>query len=262
MTILAKITDNLTDVRYLGPGFLLRHLAKLRKLKQASVVISKFGRVHFRPSSSDAPTLRQVFIEQQYDLGAGSPFDERAHRRYRDILAAGRVPVIVDAGANIGAASLWFHDAWPEAAVVAIEPEHGNAEVLRKNLDGKAGYAVVEAAIGAERGAVCIANEITGSGAMTARAESGIPVITIDDAVARIPNGTLFIAKIDIEGFEQDLFSSNTDWLDRAYIVIIEPHDWMLPGKCSSRAFQRAMADHDFEMLISGENLIYIRPDA
>jgi hypothetical protein len=33
----------------------------------------------------------------------------------------------------------------------------------------------------------------------------------------------------------------------------------MLPGAYSSRPLQKAMFAHDFEMLISGENLIFVR---
>jgi hypothetical protein len=40
---------------------------------------------------------------------------------------------------------------------------------------------------------------------------------------------------------------------------MIEPHDWMLPGQMTSRAFQQAMAAHPFEMFIRGENILYVR---
>ena len=45
-------------------------------------------------------------------------------------------------------------------------------------------------------------------------------------------------------------------------VVIIEPHDWMLPGSATSRTFQRALLERDFELLISGENLVFVRVDA
>jgi hypothetical protein len=42
-------------------------------------------------------------------------------------------------------------------------------------------------------------------------------------------------------------------------VLMIEPHDWMLPGQYSSAGFQRAVAQERFEMLISGENLFFVR---
>jgi hypothetical protein len=81
----------------------------------------------------------------------------------------------------------------------------------------------------------------------------------VEDAFAASGGDTPFIVKIDIEGFEKDLFASNTAWIERCYAVIIEPHDWMLPGEMSSRTFQQAMAQHPFELYMRGENIIYAR---
>jgi len=62
-----------------------------------------------------------------------------------------------------------------------------------------------------------------------------------------------------VKGFEADLFDGDTAWLTDARIVIIEPHDWMMPGKGTSLSFQKAMAQHDFELLLRGENIIYVK---
>ena len=143
--------------------------------------------------------------------------------------------------------------------VVAIEPEPHNAEVLHRNLDGRSGFVVLDAAIGALPGTVRIDNGVRGWGSRTARAETGIPIFTMRDAVSAVPDGELFIVKIDIEGFEEELFTQNIDWLSDAFMVVIEPHDWMLPGRHTSRTLQRAMAKHEFELIIMGENLVYVR---
>lgn len=42
-------------------------------------------------------------------------------------------------------------------------------------------------------------------------------------------------------------------------MVIVEPHDSMLPGRQTSRNFQRAMASDDFKLFVSGENLNCVR---
>jgi FkbM family methyltransferase len=173
-------------------------------------------------------------------------------------LEAGRIPIIVDAGANIGAASLWFCAAFPESAVIAIEPEPRNAAVLWKNAGVCSRIRVLQAAIGSRTGYVTVSDN-TGSGVQTARSENGIPIITMQEAFGSIANGVPFIAKIDIEGFENDLFSSNLDWLEEVKVVFIEPHDWMLPESRTSRAFQRAMGERDFDILLRGDSLVYVR---
>jgi hypothetical protein len=78
-------------------------------------------------------------------------------------------------------------------------------------------------------------------------------------AFAKVPKGVPFIAKVDIEGFESELFATNVDWLNDVYMVVIEPHDYQFAGMKTSRSFQSAMANHDFELFISGDSLIYMR---
>jgi hypothetical protein len=117
----------------------------------------------------------------------------------------------------------------------------------------------MEAAIGAERGFAGLSSRGLAWAVQTERAEAGVPIVTVNDAFEASGGDVPFFVKIDIEGFENDLFASNTDWLARCYMVAIEPHDWMLPGKMTSRTFQQAMARYPFELFLRGENLLYVR---
>jgi hypothetical protein len=132
MRLLQRIVINLYDVLAFGPQFLLRHLPRLTKANFAKVYVQKIGPVYFRAGESDVAGFRQVFQDRAY-----SRSDPRLSARYQSILKAGKIPTIVDAGANVGAASLWFLQQFPEAAVVAIEPEPGNLSVLRKNAENR-----------------------------------------------------------------------------------------------------------------------------
>lgn len=259
MGLFGRILTNLEDVRDFGPAFVLRHLARARKDRIARVNARGVA-IHVRAGDSDVAAVRQVFARNEYNIGL-KPLAGRVDARYREILAAGQVPVVIDAGANIGAATLWFKRKYPQAAVVAIEPDPGNAALLRRNVAGLDQVRVMEAAIGARAGFVSL---MSGDGdkswaVQTQRAETGVPIVTIQDALAQVPDGAPFIAKIDIEGFEKDLFSENIDWIDDMAEVVIEPHDWMLPGQYSSAAFQQAFGARRFEMLHRGENILYIR---
>lgn len=227
----------------------------------AVIDLPRFGRFHVRGRDSDIATLRQVFGEQEYRLKIPA-IEARMEKRYRQMLAAGQVPVIIDAGANVGAAARWFHLAFPEARVIAVEPDAANAAMLRLNTEAFAAISVAEAAIGAEAGFVSLIPADAAWGIRTERAETGLAIVTIPELVASVENGALFLAKIDIEGFEEDLFASATDWVDDAFCVIVEPHDWMLPDQHTSRTFQQVMGQRDFQVLIQGENLLYVRPEA
>lgn len=252
-TIIAVTSDLLKG----GPSFFVSGLCVAVSAKsEMTLKLKGVGKITVRPKNSDFSTFRQVFRDGDYQYGRGA-IAERISAAYDAILAAGNVPVIVDAGANVGAATRWFAKKFDKALTIAIEPEPENARILRRNIEGIPQANLIEAAIGGESGFVSLKG--MGWGAQTFREESGLPIVTVADVVASVPNGQLFIAKIDIEGFESDLFAGNTAWIDDAFVVYIEPHDWMLPGKRTSRNFQRELAKRDFELLIQGENLIYVR---
>ena len=217
------------------------------------------GPIYFRPHNSDFETLRKALRDKEYDTSFVPEVDDRISDRYGEICQAGKTPIIIDAGANIGAASIWYHAKFPRAKIAAIEPDPNNAAVLRKNVGQHANITVLEAAVGSVPGTVSVIQAPLGWASQTVRSESGLPVVTIAQACQESSGDTLFIVKVDIEGFEADLFSENLDWLDDAFVVAIEPHDWLLPGKRTSGNMQKAIAQHPFEMFHHGENIIYVR---
>ncbi len=226
------------------------------------VTLKNVGSVHLRLGDSDLATFTQVFERREYDLAATGGAQQAIMARYRAIIERGRVPVIIDAGANVGAATLWFVRSFPEAHVVAIEPDPNNAEVLRLNVGGLTRVTVLEAAIAGTSGRVSLAGSGLSWGIQTVRsAAATLAAITMDQALATVPAGELFLAKIDIEGFESDLFGGDLAWMDSAAVLIIEPHDWLFPGRGTSRTLQAAMGERNFEMFISAENLIYVAAD-
>lgn len=259
MPLLNSLSENFKDARVFGLAILTRHLARIAGRKEISLKLKNIGKVHLRTADSDASTLRQVFRDGEYDFGGPKGLREKVRREYDEILARGQRPVVIDAGANIGAASLWFRRLYPDAAIVAIEPDPDNLAILRKNVAGDPLTHVVDAAIGSKAGHVDLEKTGAGWGTMTHRSTDGVPVVTISMLTKMIDDSKLFIVKVDIEGFESDLFADNLEWLDDAHVVMIEPHDWMLLGQRSSGTFQQALAKHPFEIFIRGENLIFVR---
>lgn len=258
MGIVSSVGVGIRDVRSCGLGFAGAGVrARFGQLPEVPVRLPSGDIIFARARSSDFSVLRQAFVHGDYCLHTS--VQQRVGDRYAEIVAAGSVPVIVDAGANIGAASIWFKTAYPEAAVVAIEPESANAAMCRKNVASKSNMWVLEAAVGGAPGFVSVIEADEAWAVQTERSRQGLRIVTVGDAVSEVANGTLFIVKIDIEGFESDLFAANTDWIDDAYVVYIEPHDWMIPGGKTSRGFQREFGHRDFDMLLSGENVVYIR---
>ena len=95
-----------------------------------------------------------------------------------------------------------------------------------------------------------------------------IKCLTVNNILAEFNSINYFpyLIKIDIEGYEKNLFIDNYEWLDKFKIVIIELHDWMLPTEGNSTNFVKALGDimvkkTKRDLILSGENLISIRID-
>lgn len=258
MGLLHRINSNFADIRSFGLGYPLRHLSRRLGKQHHPIDLPGVGRIWLRHGTTDAEVCRQVFQSREYDLSKLGRY-QAIKRRYDTLVEAGQVPVIIDAGANIGIASLWFAKEFPAARIIAVEPEPRNAARCRANVSFYPTIVVREAAIGSRSGHIFLSNPA--GKAWSPRSErsedGGIDVVTISELLGTVPNGKLFIAKIDIEGFESDLFAADLAWIDLATVVILEIHDWMLPGAGTSFNLQQAMGGRKFEILISGENLVY-----
>lgn len=247
------------DARDLGIQYVARRVLS-RSSPTIRVPMKGVGAVTVRPGTSDVPTIRQVFVDRQYDMRSIPQWRE-IEARYQSILRLGRRPLIVDAGANIGAASMFFAREFPRAKIVAVEPDRSNARLCRENTDCL-DVDVVAMAIGSSSGSVTLLSDSREHWAVaTERSEDGdIPICTVNEIIGdRHDECDLFLVKIDIEGFESDLFSANVEWVGEAKVIFIEPHDWLLPGQATSRNFQRVLAAFDFEVILRGENLLYVR---
>jgi FkbM family methyltransferase len=261
MGILKTIIRELQKHVTYGAASRLRHVSNFLGGKYHIVDISGAGTVHVRPRTTDILSFYQVFHEREYDFSEYRQFP-RILAAYQRILDSGRIPFIVDAGANVGAASIWFSTQFPEARILAIEPNGENAELCRLNTRGLPNVKVIEVAIGSEPGTVSLSNPAKQAWAFrTTRTTDGeIGVRTVSDLILDEQRpASLFLAKIDIEGFEDDLFANNNEWLDEVEVIIIELHDYIFAGQGRSRNFQREMGKRDFELLVCEGTLIYVR---
>jgi FkbM family methyltransferase len=211
-------------------------------------------------SLGDVGVIKQIFFNQDYAFDQW-PQAQAVLRFYEALLAGGRTPLILDAGANIGASCLHFASLFPASRVIAIEPAPGNCALLRSNCAGR-DIEVIEGAIGAGAGTMFLSDPGMSDWGFRvgedqkAAGQIEVPVLTPNDILARQEeSASPFICKIDIEGGEQYLFAKNTEWMSRFAMIVIELHDWMLPHQQTSQPFFRALSEHAFDVLWKGENL-------
>ena len=83
-----------------------------------------------------------------------------------------------------------------------------------------------------------------------------VPSVTLDQLVARAPRARPLIIKLDIEGSEREVCKVSHVLLRSAPCVIIEPHDFMLPGAGNLVPLFAAIAGKEVDTLLLGENLV------
>lgn len=258
-SLIAKLARHCVDMHFFGPAVVGR-IFRRQDANRSVVVNTRFGRFFIRRFDTDMAVLRQVFVDRQYDLDR-FPQGRVVRARYEDTLRRGKTPLIIDAGAHAGFASRFFAEAYPLARILAVEPDPRNAAMCRANVASLPRVEVIEAAIGSRPGHVAVArNEGESWGVRTVRADQGPPIVTVAELRSRVADGELLIVKVDIEGFESDLFAEATEWVADTAALIVEPHDWMLPGAGSSQPMQRLMAQHGRELLVSGESVVWTQP--
>ena len=70
-----------------------------------------------------------------------------------------------------------------------------------------------------------------------------------------VVDGEALIVKLDIEGSQKALFSSNTGWVGRSQLIILELDDWLLPWEGTSRPFFSCLSRYAFDYLMRGGNI-------
>ncbi len=215
---------------------------------------------YYRPTSrSDSRIIRHIFNRRDYELRHFRHY--RALRKHYDrVVAKGRTPLIVDAGANIGASVVWYHLNFGHAHIVALEPEKRNCHVLRRNCTGL-DCEIVEGGIASRDGEMFLQDPDKRDWSFRVGSEGGkypVPVFAANALVKdRIAKGFVpFIFKIDIEGGEAELFSQDTDWASLFPVLAIEIHDWMMPGASISKKFLEVISRLDCDLCLCRENLM------
>ena len=132
-------------------------------------------------------------------------------------------PVILDCGAHIGIASLFFKDCYPDARIHAYEADAGIANMCRANLTacGFTDVTVTAAAVWTDDAGVRFAASGDDSGHVAPTGDRDVPSVRLRDILSAEPVDLL---KLDIEGAEFEVLADCGDVLRNARHVIAEVH--------------------------------------
>ncbi|TIH15807.1 FkbM family methyltransferase [Marinifilum sp. JC120] len=202
-----------------------------------------------RLTTSDIPTCKQIFIYREYDFAVKeSP------------------KIIIDAGANIGLASIFFANKYPDAQILAIEPEKSNFDLLARNTAPYPNITAIQAALWHKNEQINLVDpglgkwgfmtEQKGISAQQNNICHSVPAITVSKLMEDYNLEKIDILKIDIEGAEKEVFSDSSPWVNKVNSIIVELHESQKPG--CNRSFYCGTNGFDTEWK-QGENVYLSR---
>jgi len=186
-------------------------------------------------------------------------------RGYQIVSSDGAIEYIIDCGANIGDESVIFACRHPKATILAIEPEESNFEILCLNAKESPNIIPIQAGLWSSDTTLRVSNADSGkeSFRVVEDPQGAIAARSLGSLVAEYSLPRIDILKMDIEGAEFEIFSSNyAEWLPLVQCLIVESADSDRPG--TMQRIYRAIDELslDFNFFISGENLVGIRTDS
>ena len=223
-------------------------LWQVRLPRWSTPVVGRYG-------ASDLDVFEQIFVRQEHAWATS--LEEGPDGMF-----------ILDCGANVGYASIFFLRLFPSAKVVAIEPDAENFTVLRANLEHtKRDVQLVQAAVWSHNSPLVMERRAFRDGKHWSRqvCESGtegdevVASVTIPEVLEASGHDRISLLKIDIEGAEAVVFANDCRaWLDRTDAIAIELHDDTHFGNASA-IFRDAIRDQGYRIARSGELTIATR---
>lgn len=199
---------------------------KQGNLVRVPIPIAPDRHVWVRMGTTDVNVVDQVF---------GTP-DERPEYEFN----YGNPRFILDAGAHIGLASIYFALKYPDARIVAIEPDRGNWQLAKRNTAPFPNITVLRGALWNREAHLAIANPDDSPWGfrvmedMTAKysnpEDCGLPLpgFTVEGLRKHFGAERIDVFKLDIEGSEIEVLP--TVDMSRVGILACETHDRERPG--------------------------------
>jgi len=196
-----------------------------------------------RAQTSDEYTFQQIFVEKQYSF------------KY-----TGQPATIIDAGANIGLAAIYFANRFPNSKIICLEPEQSNFELLKKNTCSYPQISIIRKGLWGSNTFLKVNDNGLDNWGFSVnecdRHEPGaIEALSVGSIMQEFTLEQLDLIKMDVEGSEKNIMENATDWLPSCKTLVIELHDRMAPG--SSEIFFKTILKYaPFQIEIKGENLV------
>lgn len=192
--------------------------------KYFSISLTAFPgkRIFLRTYAGDIDIFYEIFYKKIYQLPNGL----NNH-------------LVIDAGANVGFAALFFLKEMPSATIYCIEPDPDNFIFLKKNLEAEienGNIKLIMAGLSAKDGVMSLESNSFkyNSNLVEVPMEGAIRVITykVETFLETFVSGRVDLFKMDIEGAEKNIFENDISWLKNVDQLLIEFHSKKTKEMC------------------------------
>jgi FkbM family methyltransferase len=206
--------------------------------------------IYLRKGTSDIAVFVSIFAFNEFNINF-------------DVPSGG---VIIDCGANIGVSTVYFASKYPQATILALEPNRANFEICQKNTQNFKNIVCLHAAIWKDNCELFLQNpqdedwafqykDRQDSNTISSPKGDKVLAFSVPTLIEKYNLKKIDIMKIDIEGGEKDLFSSDSlNWMNIVRNLIVELHDEIVPG--CSHAFYSSLNRFNFKQSISHEKIV------
>jgi FkbM family methyltransferase len=207
--------------------------------------VLRYGSVVVRKGTTDLEVFKTIFVRRNYRF----PVDIKPK-------------LIIDCGAYVGYSSLYFYLKYPQATIIAVEPEDSNFEILEKNTRNVPNIRRIKAGLWYKNAPLEVRD--VGLGHWAFRTEevgetghSGLQGITVSSLLKDSGFDRIDILKLDIEGAEKEIFARDCEaWLREVSILAAEIHDGSKP------LIDSALRKGNWQEYMSNDVFVFVNLDA
>jgi FkbM family methyltransferase len=181
-----------------------------------------------------SPPIGKLDVMVRRNRGADAfIFGEVFEHRYYDFDLPCEPKTILDLGGNVGFSAIYFGRKYAQASLACVEPVPENFALLRQNISlNRIVAKLFEAAIAVEQGQLTMdlcdrdyGHQVSGIGPSNGRRRIDVRAVTVPIIMEEMGWDHIDLLKIDIEGYERELLTERSEWLDNVKAIAVECHE-------------------------------------
>ena len=187
-----------------------RELLASTKRQEGSIIL--FGKqFYYHYGLAFYDTYKEIFTKKIYEFNANNP-----------------KPIILDCGANMGVSILYFSKRFPNAKILAFEPDETVLPFLEKNIQSQnlQNVELFKKAVWTEESELSFYTDSGLGGRIGIEYGNQIPAKIKSVRLRDFLNQPIAMLKIDIEGAEYDVLKDCEDKLRNVQHVFLEYHSF------------------------------------